>query len=116
MPVVVLQSAKDDLRDGYLFYERQGGSYLGNYFLATLQGDLASIVPFHADSRIRYTTTSKMARRVFTVCLTTAATRIGFTAIFKWQKHLNRETANERKESHKTVKRSSSFALTGYGG
>ena len=23
MPVVVLQSAKDDLRDGYLFYERR---------------------------------------------------------------------------------------------
>ena len=43
MPVVVLQSAKDDLRDGYLFYERQGGSYLGNYFLATLQGELYSL-------------------------------------------------------------------------
>ena len=43
MPVVVLQSAKDDLRNGYLFYERQGSSYLGNYFLATLQGDLSSL-------------------------------------------------------------------------
>ena len=43
MPVVVLQSVKDDLRDGYLFYERQGGSYLGKYFLATLQGDLSSL-------------------------------------------------------------------------
>ena len=43
MPVVVLQSAKDDLRDGYLFYERQGGSYLGNYFLAILQSDLTSL-------------------------------------------------------------------------
>ena len=43
MPVVVLQSAKDDLRDGYLFYERQGGSYLGNYFLATLQEELFSL-------------------------------------------------------------------------
>ena len=26
MPVVVLQSAKNDLRDSYLFYERQGGA------------------------------------------------------------------------------------------
>ena len=43
MPVVVLQSAKSDLRDGFLFYERQGGVYLGNYFLTTLQGDLASL-------------------------------------------------------------------------
>ena len=43
MPVVVLQSAKNDLRDGYLFYERQGGAYLGNYFLASLQSDLSSL-------------------------------------------------------------------------
>lgn len=43
MPVVVLQSAKDDLLDGYLFYERQGGAYLGDYFLAMLQGDLSSL-------------------------------------------------------------------------
>ena len=31
MPVVVLQSAKNDLLDGYLFCERQGGSYRGTY-------------------------------------------------------------------------------------
>lgn len=43
MPVVVLQSAKNDLRDSYLFYERQGGAYLGNYFLASLQSDLSSL-------------------------------------------------------------------------
>ena len=107
MPVVVLQSAKDDLRDGYLFYERQGGSYLGNYFLATLQGELSSLALYagihnqrfgfyRALSRRFSTTTSRTARLVFTVCLTTAATRTGFTATFKWQKHLNRETANER--------------------
>ena len=95
MPVVVLQSAKDDLRDGYLFYERQGGSYLGNYFLVMLQGDLSSlslydttndlvsIVPCLADSHIRSITISRMGRRVFTVCSITAATRIGFTAICK---------------------------------
>ena len=43
MQVVVLSSAKDDLRDGYFFYERQGGAYLGNYFLASLQSDLAAL-------------------------------------------------------------------------
>ena len=46
MPVVVLQSAKDDLLDGYLFYERQGGAYLGDYFLAMLQVDLSSLAFF----------------------------------------------------------------------
>lgn len=43
MQVVVLSSAKDDLRDGYFFYERQGGAYLGNYFLASLQSDLSEL-------------------------------------------------------------------------
>ena len=43
MRVAILQSAKDDLRDGFLFYERQGGSYLGNYFLASLQSDMSSL-------------------------------------------------------------------------
>lgn len=41
MQVVLLQSAKNDLRDGFLFYERQGGAHLGHYFLASLQDDLS---------------------------------------------------------------------------
>ena len=48
MPVVVLQSAKNDLRDSYLFYERQGGAYLGNYFLVCplkMLGDFSIIYP-----------------------------------------------------------------------
>ena len=43
MRVAILQSAKDDLRDGFLFYESQGGSYLGNYFHASLQSDMSSL-------------------------------------------------------------------------
>lgn len=35
MPVVVLQSAKDDLRDGYWFYENQEPG-VGDYFSDTL--------------------------------------------------------------------------------
>ena len=43
MQVVLLQSAKDDLRDGFLFYARQGGEHLGYHFLASLQGDLSAL-------------------------------------------------------------------------
>lgn len=46
MPVVVLQSAKNDLRDGCLFYEMLGGAHLCNCFLATLQGELSSLARF----------------------------------------------------------------------
>ncbi len=63
MPVVVLQSAKDDLRDGYLFYERQGGSYLGNYFLATLQGELSSLALYAGIHNKRFGFHSVLSRR-----------------------------------------------------
>lgn len=33
MTVRILESAKSDLRDGRLFYESQGGRWLGEYFL-----------------------------------------------------------------------------------
>ena len=63
MPVVVLQSAKDDLRDGYLFYERQGGSYLGNYFLATLQGELSSLALYAGVHNKRFGFHRALSRR-----------------------------------------------------
>ena len=63
MPVVVLQSAKDDLRDGYLFYERQGGSYLGNYFLATLQGELSSLALYAGIHNQRFGFYRALSRR-----------------------------------------------------
>ena len=63
MPVVVLQSAKDDLRDGYLFYERQGGQYLGNYFLATLQGELSSLTLYAGIHNKRFGFYRALSRR-----------------------------------------------------
>ena len=63
MPVVVLQSAKDDLRDGYLFYERQGGSYLGNYFLSTLQGELYSLALYAGIHNKRFGFHRALSRR-----------------------------------------------------
>ena len=63
MPVVVLQSAKDDLRDGYLFYERQGGAYLGNYFLATLQGELSSLALYAGIHNQRFGFYRALSRR-----------------------------------------------------
>ena len=63
MPVVVLQSAKDDLREGYLFYERQGGSYLGNYFLATLQGELSSLALYAGIHNQRFGFYRALSRR-----------------------------------------------------
>ena len=63
MPVVVLQSAKNDLRDGYLFYERQGGSYLGNYFLATLQGELSSLALYAGIHNKRFGFHRALSRR-----------------------------------------------------
>ena len=63
MPVVVLQSAKDDLRDGYLFYERQGGSYLGNYFLAILQSDLTSLALYAGIHNKRFGFYRALSRR-----------------------------------------------------
>ncbi len=63
MPVVVLQSAKDDLRDGYLFYERQGGAYLGNHFLAMLQGDLSSLALYAGIHNKRFGFYRALSRR-----------------------------------------------------
>ena len=113
MPVVVLQSAKDDLRDGYLFYERQAARILAITFSLcskaiclrlpftpeSTTSASVSIVSCLADSHIRSTTTLRTTRLVFTECLTTAVTPNGFTAICKRQKYLNRETANEPRKS-----------------
>ena len=63
MPVVVLRSAKDDLRDGFLFYERQGGSYLGTYFLASLQSDMSSLVLYAGIHNKRFGFYRALSRR-----------------------------------------------------
>ena len=63
MPVVVLRSAKDDLRDGFLFYERQGVSYLGNYFLASLQSDMSSLALYAGIHNKRFGFHRALSRR-----------------------------------------------------
>jgi plasmid stabilization system protein ParE len=42
MRLRILESAKDDLIDGYYFYERQAGG-LGTYFLDSLFSDIDSL-------------------------------------------------------------------------
>ncbi len=63
MRVAILQSAKDDLRDGFLFYERQGGSYLGNYFLTSLQSDMSSLALYAGIHNKRFGFHRALSRR-----------------------------------------------------
>ena len=42
MKIAILPSARDDLADGFDFYERQSGD-LGSYFLASLYADIESL-------------------------------------------------------------------------
>ena len=63
MRVAILQSAKDDLRNGFLFYERQGGSYLGNYFLASLQSDMSSLALYAGIHNKRFGFHRALSRR-----------------------------------------------------
>ena len=63
MRVAILQSAKDDLRDGFLFYERQGGAYLGNYFLASLQSDMSSLALYAGIHNKRFGFHRALSRR-----------------------------------------------------
>ena len=63
MRVAILQSAKDDLRNGFLFYERQGGSYLGNHFLASLQSDMSSLALYAGIHNKRFGFHRALSRR-----------------------------------------------------
>ena len=63
MRVAILQSAKDDLRDDFLFYERQGGAYLGNYFLASLQSDMSSLALYAGIHNKRFGFHRALSRR-----------------------------------------------------
>ena len=54
MTVEILESAKADLRDGRLFYERQGGSRLGSYFFNTLFAEIDSLVVYAGVHPQRY--------------------------------------------------------------
>ena len=50
MKIVVLVQAKEDLLDGYLFYERQE-SGVGEYFLESLSEDIDSLLVHHGYHR-----------------------------------------------------------------
>ena len=54
MRVEILETAKSDLRDGRIFYERQGGSYLGSYFFNTLFSEIDSLAIYAGIHTKRY--------------------------------------------------------------
>jgi hypothetical protein len=45
MKIVILKSAKNDLKEGFAFYESQQAG-LGSYFLETLSSDIESLILF----------------------------------------------------------------------
>ena len=54
MKVQILESGKADLRDGRLFYERQGGRWLGSYFFDTLFSAIDSLAIYAGVHERRY--------------------------------------------------------------
>ena len=51
MSIVILPSARDDLAEGFAFYEAQGEG-LGSYFLESLYSDIDSLRLFAGINRI----------------------------------------------------------------
>lgn len=54
MTVQILESAKSDLRDGRLFYESQGGRWLGEYYFDTLFSAIDSLAFYAGIHRRKY--------------------------------------------------------------
>ena len=54
MKVEIHETAKSDLRDGRIFYERPGGSYLGSYFFDTLFSEIDSLAIYAGIHPKRY--------------------------------------------------------------
>ncbi len=50
MKIVILAQAKEDLLDGYLFYERQDPG-IGGYFLDSVGSDIDSLLFYHGHHR-----------------------------------------------------------------
>ena len=63
MRIEVLTHAKEDLFDGYLFYERQE-SGIGDYFLDSLSADIESLLLHHGYHR-QFFGFHRMIARVF---------------------------------------------------
>ncbi|HBM16822.1 MAG TPA: hypothetical protein DD381_10835 [Lentisphaeria bacterium] len=59
MKIQILNSAKEDLRDGYFFYERQTEG-LGAYFLDSLYSDIDSLRLYAGIHQILYTKYHRM--------------------------------------------------------
>lgn len=54
MNVQILESGKEDLRVGRLFYERQGGRWLGSYFFDTMFSAIDSLAIYAGIHKRRY--------------------------------------------------------------
>lgn len=52
MNLKILPSAFDDLAEGRIFYERQGGKALGEYFFNTLFSDIDSLMLYAGTHRM----------------------------------------------------------------
>lgn len=63
MKIEVLTQAKEDLYDGWLFYERQEPG-IGDYFLASLSADIESLLVHHGYHR-QFQGFHRMIARVF---------------------------------------------------
>lgn len=63
MRIEVLTQAKEDLFDGYLFYERQQAG-IGDYFLDSLSADIESLLLHHGYHR-QFFGFHRMIARVF---------------------------------------------------
>ena len=64
MKIKILKSAKNDLREGFYFYESQQAG-LGTYFLETLSSDIESLKLFAGRYlKIRFQLSRKVAEKV----------------------------------------------------
>lgn len=63
MRIVILTQAKEDLSDGWLFYERQQPG-IGDYFLDSLSADIESLLLHHGYHR-QFHGFHRMIARVF---------------------------------------------------
>ena len=84
MKIEVLTHAKEDLFDGYLFYERQE-SGIGDYFLDSLSADIESLLIHHGYHR-QFCGFYRMIARVFLFSFITASRATRFTLMPWWTK------------------------------
>jgi hypothetical protein len=82
--IEVLTHAKEDLFDGYLFYERQEAG-IGDYFLDSLSADIESLLLHHGYHR-RFYGFHRMIARVFPFSSITASRMRRFTSMPWWIK------------------------------